>query len=198
MPLKDAPCNAAEAISRARSVCGIGGQYILGTGDYWPHKQSGKEVDVPWTARKGEWGTDCAGFAVCWAWKLRRHRPGFNKGPWATVSDDLNTDSVFEDATHKQELFTVVTHPAPGDLVLYPSVRRDGKRILIGHVGLIEKVPAEWDPKDPQYDLLTIIQSYGPNRRKPAVRRTDGSLWDHHDDYWAKYPTVIIRPKERP
>jgi hypothetical protein len=177
---------------------GNGGQYILGTGDYWPHKQAGKAVDVPWTTKAGLWGTDCAGFAICYAWKLRRHRPGFNKGSWATVSDDINTDSVFEDATHKKELGVIVDTPRPGDLLLYPSVRRNGKRILVGHVSLIEKVPAEWDIRDPQYDLLTVLQSYGPNGRKPGIRRTDGSIWDRHDDAWSKHKSVIIRMKERP
>lgn len=198
MPVNDPPCTAAEAIERARKFCGVGGQYLLGTGDYWPHKQAGKPVDVPWTAKNGKWGTDCAGFAICYAWKLQRHRPGFNKGRWATVSDDINTDSCLEDATHKQELFQVVTTPRPGDLVLYASVRRSGRRILVGHVGFIEAVPAEWDPGDPQYDLLTIIQSYGPNGRKPAIRRTDGSIWDRHDDAWSKHKSAIIRVKERP
>ncbi len=195
--MKEAPCNAVEAIARARLYCGVGGQYVLGTGDYWPHTQAGKAVDVPWTSKKGLWGTDCAGFAICYAWKIRRGRPGFNKGSWATVSDDINTDSCYEDAHHNRELFEITPTPRPGDLVLYPSVRRDGKRILIGHVALIEKVPAEWDIDNPQYDLLTVIQSYGPNGRKPGIRRTDGSIWDRHDDAWSKHKSVIIRPKER-
>jgi hypothetical protein len=196
--VKDAPCNANEAVNRARRIVGDGGQYILGTGDYWPHTQAGNTVDLPWTAKKGLWGTDCSGFAVCYAWKLRRSRPGFNRGSWSTVSDDINTDSVFEDATHLRELGEVVDTPRPGDLLLYPGVRRDGRRILVGHVSLIERVPAEWDASNPQYDLLTVIQSYGPNGRKPAVRRTDGSIWDRHDDSWSKHKSVIIRMKERP
>lgn len=193
------PCTAAEAVERARAVCGNGGQYLLGTGDYWPHVEAGINIDLPWTYKSGKAGADCAGFAICYAWKLARHRRGFNKGPWATVSDDINSDSAYEDALNKKELFSVTKTPRPGDLLVYPSVRRAGVRILIGHVGLIEAVPAEWDVTAPQYDLLTILQCKGPNGRKPGVVRTDGSIWSHHDANWSKpqHRTVIIRPHER-
>lgn len=199
--MKDAPCNAEEAITRARDYYATGAsQYILGTGDYWPHTEAGKAVDTPVTARAGQWGMDCAGFAICWAWKLRRGRRGFNKGPWATVSDDINSDSFLEDAEHKQELSSVVKTPRVGDLLIYPSYRKHGKRLLIGHVGIVESVPAEWDPDNPQYDLLTILQAAGPNKRKPAVLKTTGIVWTNHDKLWSKpqHRTRIVRPHDRP
>jgi hypothetical protein len=197
--IKDPSCTAVEAVVRAQEALKMGGTYILGTGDYWPHKEADELVDTPFTWKQGKWGTDCAGFAVCYAWKLRRHRPGFNKGRWATVSDDINTDSIYEDATHKKELGELVKTPRPGDLLLYPSYRRNGVRILIGHVGLIERVPAEWDEADPTppYEQLTILQSFGPTGRKPAVKRTDGSIWARHDELWKRHPSVIVRLKER-
>lgn len=192
------PCTPSEALARAQRMVNNGGQYLLGTGDYWPHKENGLEVDLPWTYLNGKAGSDCAGFAICFAWKLQRHRPGFNHGSWATVSDDINSDSALEDGLHKQELFTVVTTPRPGDLLIYPSIRVLGKR-FIGHVGLIEHVPAEWDAGAPQYNLLTVIQCHGPNGFRPGVVRTDGSVWAHHDHLWpkAQHKTQIVRPKER-
>lgn len=192
------PCTAPEAIDRARAVVNSGGQYILGTGDYWPHTEAGKPVDLPWTARSGKWGSDCAGFAICYAWKLKRHRPGFNRGSWATVSDDINSDSALEDAHHRKELFDLADRPQPGDLLIYPSIRLNGHR-FIGHVGLIEAVPAEWDAAFPQYGLLTVLQCHGPNGFRPGVVRTDGAVWQHHDHIWPKpaHRTQIIRPKER-
>lgn len=196
--MKDVPCNAAEALARAASIVNAGGQYLLGTGDYWPHKEAGNLVDLPWTAKSGLWGSDCAGFAVCWAWKIQRHRPGFNHGAWATVADDVNSDSALEDAHHNRELFETTTVPRPGDLIIYPSIYLSGKR-FIGHVGLVAATPAEWDPKAPQYNLLTVYQCHGPNGFKPGVVKTDGSVWAHHDSIWPKpeHRTQLVRPKER-
>jgi hypothetical protein len=75
--MSDPKCSAADAVGRAgRLVSSRTGQYVLGTGDYRPTTTS----DTPWTVNAGLTGSDCAGFAICWAWKLVRHRPGFNKG----------------------------------------------------------------------------------------------------------------------
>src|SRR5687767_13353887 len=136
----DPPITTQEAIRRATSmVNNTTGVYMLGTGDYRPRKL----IDLPWTkTASGVIGSDCAGFAICWAWKLRRHRPGFNKGPWATVEDDINVNSTIEDAYHKQEI-AVPVEPArvkPGDLLCYPTIYSRGHK-FIGHVGMVVDVP---------------------------------------------------------
>lgn len=179
------PCSADEAVARALSLVGKGGQYILGTGDWRP--TSPTAPDVPWTTRDGQVGSDCAGFAISWCYKLPRHRPGYNHGPWATVEDDLNSNSALEDAQHGRELFELVTTPAPGVLLLYPTFRLQG-HTFIGHVGIVTSVKrcAEWDFDHPPYRLLDVAQCKGPNGRKPAVVATDGSLWEHHDSLWPK------------
>ena len=95
-----------EAVERAASLVDQG-EYILGTGNYRPSQDAdGNAVDLPFTQREsaGPAGCDCAGFAVCWCYKVVRHQPGFNAGAWATVSDDINVDSVIEDARHDQAL----------------------------------------------------------------------------------------------
>lgn len=200
--LSEVTCSFGEAVDRARSLVGAGGQYILGTGDYLGDKLP------PWTKyyKKtspwyGKLGSDCAGFAICWAWKLRRHRPGFNVGSWASVSDDINCNSALEDGLHKQELFVTLpenTCVQPGDLITYPTIYLPKvKNPFIGHVGIIEVVPIGFKYGD--WSALSIIQCHGPNGRAPAVRRTDGTVWEKHDESWGKleHRTRVVRPKER-
>lgn len=186
------PCSAAEAVQRARRLVGNGGQYVLGTGDYKPQTIGGNLVDVPWTERHGLIGSDCAGFAISWCYKLPRHRPGYNHGPWATVSDDLNCNSALEDAQHARELFLVTDTPAPGVLLVYPTITLLGSdgasHQFIGHVGIVLGCGrvTTWDPHAPHYEQLDIAQCKGPNGRSPAVVATDGSVWSHHDTIWPK------------
>ena len=194
----DAPCDAATAVARGRVALSMGGQYGLGSGDYNP------DDDKPWTpspdrAHPGP-ASDCAGFAICYAWKLKRHRPGFNRGWWATVSDDINNNSAEEDGLHKQELFVTLgckAYPQPGDLLMYPTIHLSG-HTFIGHVGLVEVVPPDYKPGE-GWRRLTILQCHGPDGFKPGVVRTDGSVWDHHDGIWPRpeHRSVIVRPKER-
>ncbi len=200
--MPDAKCYAGEAIHRARSMVNNGGQYVFGTGDYRPVLKNGKVVeDLPWTSRKGETGSDCAGFAICYAWKLKRHRPGFNVGSWATISDDINCNSALEDGLHKRELFDTLDPGDcvfPGDLLVYPTIYLKGHpKPWIGHVGLIEFVPLKFKYGD--WRRLGIIQCHGPNGYTPGVVRSDGSVWSHHDTQWGKleHTTRVVRPKER-
>jgi len=173
------PCSAVEAVQRANSLVDKGGQYVYGTGDYVGDDKP------PWTTRGGLTGADCAGFAISWCYKLRRHRPGYNRGSWATVSDDINCNSILEDAAHAQELFTFVAdddRPRPGDLIAYPTVRHDG-RSFIGHVGIVigcDRAP-NFRLDKPDWSLLDIAQCCGKNERKPAVIMTSGAHWNLQD-----------------
>jgi len=144
-----------EAVERALRHVGKG-TYALGAGDFHADRP-----DSPWTSKPPsyEYGCDCWGYAHSYAYKTSRHRPGFNKGPWATVSDDINCDSAIEDAEHKRELFELVDTPRIGDLLVWPSIRGpDRKRIRIGHVSIVVDVPAEWDVAAPQFGLLIVVQ----------------------------------------
>lgn len=165
-------------------------QYILGTGDL-----EGA------TVRDGESGMDCAGAAISYAYQIKRHRPGFNKGPWATVSDDINTNSAIEDAEHKRELFVPVADAdvRPGDLILYPTIRL--RRIpaikpFIGHVQMVVGVPAGWT-RESGFACLSIVHCHGPNGRRPAVTLGTGDACDRHDEQWGnpQHRTRIIRRK---
>jgi hypothetical protein len=210
--LIDPACYAGEAVHRARSMVNNGGQYVLGTGNYAPRFKGAKVIeDVPWTPywdKSSSWynklGSDCAGFAICWAWKLRRYRPGFNQGSWSSVVDHINCNSALEDGLHTKKLFETLPEGAqlrPGDLITYPTiyVKVDGKkRQFVGHVGLVELVPLDFKYGD--WRRLGIIQCHGPNGYKPGVVRSDGSVWAHHDTLWGKleHRTRIVRPHDRP
>jgi hypothetical protein len=171
------PCSPAEAVERALLMVGRPEEYRLGSGDYHPTTTA----DLPWTNGKRGYGCDCSGF-IAWAFKYERHRPGFNHGSWSSVSDDVSTDSMCEDGEHRHELFTAVDRPMVGDLLCYPGIRGpDGKRLRIGHVGLIVGVPAEWDPKLEQFGLVDVVQCQAA--RKPAVMRGPGLAWLMRDTF---------------
>ena len=216
----DRPCSAAEAVDRARRLVDRGGVYVLGTGDYKPTVIASKLVDVPWTTRDGYTGSDCAGFAICWCYKLRRHRPGFASGrvpdtfhDQSDVDDDINCNSLIEDALTTKEVCELVTTgiPQPGDLLVYPSLRltlQDGSIFkTIGHVAITlsnaRVSPSLWTWDDPPYHLLDVAQCKGPGPRdgkpgrSPAVIQTDGSIWSAHDDKWPKaaHRSCVVRMK---
>lgn len=195
----DAPCTPAEAVERALAMARLGaGEYGLGTGDYRPSGGTSTRpaVDLPWTGPRN--ASDCAGFAICWCWKLRRHRPGFNRGAWATVADDLNCNSAIEDARHKRELFAEVAYDEaqPGDLITYPTIRI-GLKVFIGHVGLITWAPEHMTGHD--LYKLQLVQCHGPNGFRPGAVTSDGSVFQHHDANWPKpqHRCAILRPHTR-
>jgi hypothetical protein len=188
--------------------------YVLGTGDYRPTVISGKLVDFPWTWREGRQGSDCAGFAICWAYMLVRHRPGYANGrvpdefrDQSDVDDDINCNSLLEDALTTEDLCEIVETgiPQPGDLLVYPSLRltlKDGSLFkTIGHVGIVignaRVVGNAWNWTDPPYHLLDVAQCKGPNGRAPGVIATDGSIWEAHDDKWPKpaHRSRVVRMK---
>jgi hypothetical protein len=162
--------------------------YALGTGD----------AEGPTTRKDGLTGFDCAGAAISYAHGLKRHRPGFNRGKWATVSDDINTNSAIEDAEHARELFVPVDEldVRPGDLILYPTiyVKRPLQKPLpfIGHVQMVASAPRGWT-REMGFVALDVVHCHGPDRRIPGVTRGDGLACDMHDERFAKNPTRIIR-----
>lgn len=180
-------CTAAEAVERMMSIVNKGGQYVYGTGDWRPDAS-----DAPWTQREkdGKIGADCAGCAICWAYKIHRHRPGYNKGGKFDVENDVNVNAILGDAFGARELFELAAGaPLPGDLLCYPTFRLAGvPNPFIGHVGMCVSTGrvASWDPVLPRYDLLDVAQCCGPDYRAPAVLLTDGSHWLQHAHQWPK------------
>lgn len=195
------PCKASIAVERALSLVGQEGQYVLGTGGYRPYETTAGIIDHPWTTREtdGLAGCDCAGLVV-WAYQVPRHRPGYNKGGKYDVEDDLNCNSMLGDAMGGKDLFTLATDkPLPGDVIAYPSFYlydSYGHRMLhnaaplhwIGHTAIVvssERVTS-WNWTAPKWYELDVAQCKGPDGRKPAIVRTDGSIWSQHDANWPK------------
>lgn len=215
------PVQAVAAVSRLLRYADVQMPYRYGSGDYHPG-HFGLEQDVPWSSdRLGVVGSDCAG-AICYAYALRRRRLGFNKFPYTRwdildVEDDLNTNSMIGDATHRQELFTIV--PAGdalhvGDVLAYPTIMLtvttgvapmrhtdwlrddDGNiRKWIGHCQLV-KTP-NGVVAGGLYTHAEVLQCYGPNDRRPAIRVTDAHAMDAHDHTWPKpeHRTRVLRLK---
>lgn len=183
------PCSREEALSRMLPLVGEDFPYVLGTGD-----ASGQT-----TRKDGKRGMDCAGAAQCYAYKIKRHRPGYNKGPWATVTDDINTNSGIEDAEHGQELWRIVECASgreevlPGDLIAYPTIYVKGVP-AIGHVQMVVKVPQFWRPVN-GYAALTVAHCHGPTGRRPGVELGSGIACDRHDAKWTKpeHRTRVLR-----
>ena len=189
------PCPPDLALARARMHVGRGGEYGLGHGGY-----DSKRPDIPWDIEEK---LDCSGFAMSWVWEIPRNRPGFNHGAWSTVSDDINTASAVEDARHRQELYEIVTEPAAGNLLVYPTIVIvvDGhEHKYIGHVSIIESIArvVKWNRQRPAYSLLDIIHCKGGNGRRPAILREPGRIWDAHDAKWPKpeHRSVMLRVKQ--
>jgi hypothetical protein len=174
---------AADAVARALMMVGERWPYVLGGGNHvGPTRVRRKDGTL------SALGFDCFGFAHSFCYQEPRHRPGFNRGSWATVSDDINCDAAIEDAEHKRELFEVVDVAGVGDLIVMPSIRdEDGKRIRIGHVWLVVGVPAEAPPPGTYRDYDTVQCQA---RTKPAIKRGPGPATDARtfrglaDDAW--------------
>lgn len=176
--------SATAAVQRALDRVGHG-IYQLGTGDI---------------LSSGDDTRDCFGFAVCECFGITRHRPGYNRG-WndshggPTVVDDLNCNSMIEDAKHGQELAEVAFTPAPGLLIMYPTIHLFGiPHPWIGHVKIIVGVDrvTSWDHDHPDWSLLDTVECM-PN--VPAIVRGTGSGMAAHDKLWPlpQHRTVMVR-----
>jgi hypothetical protein len=196
------PCSAVEAVTRALSIIDKpGGQYLLGTGGYRPYVLNGVLIDRPWTQdENGSYGTDCAGFALSWCYKLHRSRPGYNKGGAFDIEDDINSNSAIGDAVGARDLFELADGmPKPGDCLVYPTFRLNGL-LFIGHAAIVVDTSraTSWDPKQPRYDLLDIAQSHGPNHFQPGVVRTDASVFEHHLLQWPRPEQTVYMLRALP
>jgi hypothetical protein len=190
------PGDKPRSVQRALSMVGEG-SYWLGAGGW----SRDKTPDVPWTiAPNGQPACDCSRFALCWCHELPGHMPGFNDGQWATVADDLNSNSALEDAEHRQQLFTLVMGtPEPGDLIVYKTFRLTGHpKQYVGHAAIIVGVRRGYQPG--RYELLDIVQVRGPNGKRPGCVKTDASVFAHHDAVWgdvASRRSAILRVRPR-
>jgi hypothetical protein len=199
------PCGEAEAVQRMLELeASRRGQYAWGTGNYDP-----KHPELfGMTTNHDLQGWDCAGAAVCHSFRLFRHRPGFNRQPHATIEDDINVDSILEDADPERggrcELGELVTIPAPGILLLTPSIHLEanehhGKFDEPGHVRLIIDA-TRWNPAAPRWADVIYLECHGPNKHTPGVTRSTGESVDRWDAKWPKpmHRAAMVRVRARP
>lgn len=140
---------------------------------------------------------DCTSFSIRHCYGIPGHRSGYNAGwgtDWctgesATVEDDINSNSAIEDALHGQDLFELALGPPRmGDILAYPTIHLRGSE-FVGHAAIcvgIDRARGNWDSMRPQFSLLDMVECHGPNRTTPAIRRTDGAVFDRHSTTWPK------------
>ena len=159
-PAPDEPAS----VRRARSVVGQG-RYALGRGGRAP------DAATPFD-RNGE--ADCSGF-LSWAIGLDRKSDAIDGG-W------ISTDSIARDATGPRRMFQLVEpgeDVRPSDVVVYPGRYVAGRRLSIGHVGLVVAVPDGWRYEGPT-SLAGLRVVHCASSRAPgggAVRESSGAPW---------------------
>lgn len=161
-----------DPLTRARSQIGKL-RYVLGKGGRDPEAKSPGDATA---------ACDCSGF-VCWALGFDRYQPGFAGYDW------VSTDSMVAMARKPDNgWFEEVSVPRPGDLVVYPGIYKGGKRVRVGHVGIVSEVPAEWHSPAPFEWLRVIHCSAGNQRRtKAAVQETSGAPWAGKGSLFLRY-----------
>jgi hypothetical protein len=146
--------------------------YWLGTGDY---RGEGRP---PWTTNGGT-GSDCWGL-IAYVHRQPRHRINYNPG--GSVVDWIQCDSAIDDADKRGLAWRTAPTPERGDIAVWPSIDRGGKRLRMGHVALIEstaRLRGQWTGEE--WNRLDVIHVCGPNGRKPAAVRATGAMWGGRD-----------------
>jgi len=145
---------AARVVARALSAVGTC-TYSLGKGGRHPEAASPGD---------GEGRCDCSGYAS-WAMGLDRKSDAIDGG-W------ISTDSIVRDATGPRRMFRVV--PAgqirAGDLVVFGGRWAKGRRVAIGHVGVVVEA-------GPTIEACRVAHCHGPSGRSPAISVRDGRTW---------------------
>lgn len=178
--------NRARAVERARRIAASKSTYKLGAGGRDPL------AETPFTKRDGVLGSDCIGF-TCWCLGHDRFQPD----TFPVYDGWINTDSLMTDARDKQTWYAEVKRPEPGDVVVFPSIHKDGKRVRVGHIGLVVEAPE--DMPDDVYALpakerrawlakVKVIDCAGAASRKQyAVKETSAAAsWDKPDAMFAR------------
>lgn len=157
-PTTDAQVIAIEGqvtAERARSQVGRG-VYKLGTGGRDPH------AATPFITGQ----CDCSGF-VAWCLGLDRYQPGKIDGDW------VSTTAVWRDAQGPRRLFERVepAQATAGDIVVYGSTYEHGRRVGIGHIGVVV---------EPAVIVATMRIVHCAASGEIAVRESNGAVWDRH------------------
>lgn len=149
-----------------------------------PGKNGGTSPAAPFCASRwrldGRWvvTSDCVGFAT---WCLGTDR--WLDGPDEDQAPDTwyNTDSMLADAAVRRRYFHSVEIPIPSDLVVFPSTYRAGKRVRMGHVGVLVQVPAGVTASNrASWKLAEVAHCHGPPMAGTAITRATARTWSKH------------------
>lgn len=149
--------------------------YKLGAGGRNPHAP---------TPGNAERQCDCAGF-VCWSLGFDRKQPAFYHD-WGWV----NTDSMVAEARGFGKYFKEVPTPSKGIVVVYPGIYKDGKRIRIGHTGIVTSNPTRpWKGSGTDYMALRVTHCSAGNYKKygAAIRETHALVWAGKGSLFLEY-----------
>lgn len=174
------------AVERARRLTFKPSVYILGAGGRDP------KAETPFTKKEGKLGSDCVGF-TCWCLGHDRYQPS----TFPLYDGWINTDSLMLDARGRRTWYTDVATPQPGDVVVFPSIHNNGKRIRMGHIGLVVEVPTGmpagvWSRHDRRewLERVRVIDCAGASGRRlrgHAIAETSAAAsWDKPDAIWAR------------
>lgn len=178
--------NRARAVERARRIAKSKLLYVLGAGGRDP------KASTPFTKRNGLTGSDCVGFT---SWCLGHDR--YQPETFELYDGWINTDSLMADAVGARQWYERVGRPESGDVVVFPSLHKDGKRIRMGHIALVVEVPLGMPadvyslPEVIRRDWLRIVKVIdcaAAAARKPyAVKETTAAAsWDKPDAMFAR------------
>jgi hypothetical protein len=152
-------------------------KYLLGAGGRDPHAQD------PRTWKGDLYGCDCTG-ADSYCSGLDRYQPNFTYyGGW------MNTDAIVADALGNQEVWELLDRPVRGCGLVFCGIDydHDGDRERIGHKAWSSKVDPSFDPKKPDYRLVTIWDCAGTNSERPGavgdVFKHDGGYFNGKETY---------------
>ena len=147
-----------EAIDIAKSLVGLRSSYHLGAGGDNPNHNNCLSPQAQ---------CDCSGF-VCFCLGLDRYQRDLYK----KLGGYLSTAAMVSDANTYQILFRRTAEPKPGDLIIYPSLYNHGRRMHIGHVGILHQLPNDIGPS-------VIDCNASPHRRNigSAIGYSSISSW---------------------
>lgn len=119
---------------------------------------------------------DCVSLAA-WASGFDRLQP---KRGAHLQGGAINCDFMVLDAMGKGACFERLSRPAPGCLVVYPSLAdqdHDGERDGAGHVGVVVGVPAEWNANERQCWLDLVVIDCASRTPHLADQWSTGRAW---------------------
>lgn len=175
--------------------------YVLGAGGKDCKSDSDPRSTI---TRDGKqlFGADCTG-ASNWAEGVPKFQKNFSQyGGWQ------NTDAIIADARGKQEIWELLDRPVRGCGLVFAGIDfdHDGDRERIGHKAWVSAVDPAFDPKHPDYRLVTIWDCAGSNAKLPgshgAIAKHPAGYFNGKDTYKGvtdpRWATVCVWNKHIP